>query len=265
MAKVIDILGDRMKEQEAFSTSRKAERTLPIVARLDGRSFHTFCRGLEKPYSQRFLDCMEEAMVSLVDEFHAEVGYTQSDEITLVWKSFKGFHAAEHPFGGRFQKLESVLASHASVVFIKAVQLRLKEKAHMNPSFDCRVWQPPSADEAVNALLWRQRDAIRNAISMIAQANFSHKELHGKSTSDMLQMLNDKCIVVEDDFPSRFKRGVFAKRAKSERMLTPEELSMIPEAHRPTGLVVRSQVKTFDLHLDADAAGKKQLTQDINK
>lgn len=265
MSKKLDTLGDRMKSQEAFSTSRYADKTLPIVARLDGRSFHTFCHGLERPYSLRFLLCMESTMCSLVEEFHCSVGYTQSDEITLVWAPLKS-PTSEHPFGGRFQKLESILAAHASVVFMKNVQEYLEEKAHMNPTFDCRVWQPPSAEDAVNALLWRQRDAIKNAISMVAQANFSHKQLHGKSTNQMLDMLLvDKQISFEGkQYSNRFKRGIFAKRLKAERFLTADELALIPKEHRPSGPVMRSRVTYFDLHIDADEVGKRELVERLS-
>ena len=135
----------------------------------------------------------------------------------------------------------------------------------MNPVFDCRVWQPPSAEDAVNALLWRQRDAIKNAVSMVAQANFSPKRLHGKNTQQMIDMLLvNNLMSFEEQFPVRFKRGIFAKRVKCERHLTQEELAAIPEDHRPSGPVVRSKITSFDLHLDADEAGKRELVERLS-
>ena len=248
-----------MKAQEEMSTSRKAFRGQPLLARLDGRSFHTFCRGLEKPYSPDFLLCMEETMRALVEEFHCKVGYTQSDEITLGWTAVADT-ATQWPFGGRFQKLESVLASYAAVVFIKAVQEHLPSKAKYYPCFDCRAWQPPSLGEAANAFLWRQRDAEKNAVSMVAQAYFSHKSLHGLNTGEMLTRLKEeKDIRFSEDFPYRFRRGVFAKRKVIDKVLTEEELQTIPEKHRPTGPVQRTIIESSDIWLDGYQFGKEGL------
>ena len=78
-------LGDRMKSYESLSTSRKAFKGQPLVVRLDGKSFHTFTKGLARPFDQRLSSLMVETTKALVDRFQAKVGYTQSDEITLVW------------------------------------------------------------------------------------------------------------------------------------------------------------------------------------
>lgn len=45
-----DELGTRIKEFEAITTKTKLMPQLPLYARIDGRSFHTFCRGLNKPF-----------------------------------------------------------------------------------------------------------------------------------------------------------------------------------------------------------------------
>lgn len=250
MVKVKDALGDRMKEQESSSTSRKAIRGQPLLVRLDGRSFHTFCRGLEKPYSEDFLTCMEVTMEWLVAEFHCKVGYTQSDEITLGWVAVHDT-ATQWPFGGRFQKLESVLASFAGVAFYKAVQEHLPQKAKYTPCFDARAWQPPTLVEAANAFLWRQRDCLKNAISMVAQSQYSHKQLHGKTTGEIVALLEDDAgIRFSTAYPPRFQRGVFAKRTVVEKHLSGVELLCIPEKHRPTGPVMRTVIDYMDLDLD---------------
>lgn len=39
----------RMKEYEAVSKTRLTKR-MPVIIRVDGRAFHTFTRGFNKPY-----------------------------------------------------------------------------------------------------------------------------------------------------------------------------------------------------------------------
>ncbi|CAN0508765.1 unnamed protein product, partial [Phaeothamnion confervicola] len=112
--------------------------------------------------------------------------------------------------------------------------------------FDCRVFQLPSKDEAANAFLWRAMDARKNAISMVAQSKFSHKKLHGKGQRDMLEMLAEIGVEFEE-FPESFRRGSFVRRFTVERALTGEELARIPEKHRPTGPVMRNEMRVVEM------------------
>ena len=237
-------LGDFQKSLEKMEASRSIMPGIPVIARLDGKSFHTFTRGLTRPFDERLQTCMRETMEYLVDVTNANFGYTQSDEITLVWQN--NDRDADFQYSGKFQKLASLYASHASVKFITSVQAHIPEKKHLLPVFDARVWQVPSVREVIENIVWRQLDASRNSITMAAQAYYSHKQLHGVGTRKKLQMLSDKGIVWNEYNP-HFKRGIFAKRFKYEHTLTTAELSTIPEIHRPTGPVVRSKVMSFEL------------------
>ena len=111
-----DSLGDRIKSYEELSTSRQLMPNCPVYARIDGRAFHTFCRGLEKPFSRAFIEVMKETCKFLVEETNACIGYVQSDEISLGWENID-----KAPFGGRVQKLESNLASLASAKFVQYI------------------------------------------------------------------------------------------------------------------------------------------------
>src|SRR5437868_6317488 len=111
-----DTLGDRCKRFEMAEAGRKAMPGLPVLARLDGRAFHTFTRGLLRPYDTRMTHCMVETTRFLIEQLEACIGYTQSDEITLAWYEPPGSTTA-YPFDGRFQKLTSVLAGLASARF----------------------------------------------------------------------------------------------------------------------------------------------------
>lgn len=243
-----DALGNRLKAYEALDTGRKAFKGQPLIARLDGKAFHTFCKGLPRPYDKRLSDLMIETMKALVDRFNAKVGYTQSDEITLAWYS-PASSVTEYPFDGRFQKLDSLLASYATAVFNRGLAAALPEKADALPTFDCRSFVVPNLQEAYHCFLWRQQDATKNAISMAAQSMFSHKTLQGRNGAQMQEMMWTEKGINFNDYPAFFKRGTFARRVKELRALTEEQLQRIPEAHRPTEPVYRSFVDQADIWL----------------
>ena len=225
-----DKLGDRCKEFERIETDRYALPGLPLLARLDGRAFHTFTRGLNRPYDERMSRCMIEVTSFLVKELHALIGYTQSDEITLLW--YLPDPKSELPFNGRYQKLTSVLAGLASTQFYKSLLLYLPNKVNQTPCFDCRVWQVPSIKEAIDVFVWREDDAVKNSISMAASAYYSTRELYKKDSSEKQEMLFQKGVNW-NDYPAFFKRGTYLQRRSFQRTLTEDERANIPEAKRP--------------------------------
>ena len=232
-----DEFGDRMKAYEAVETQRALNPRLPIYARIDGRSFSRFTRGMPRPYFIELSSAMVETTKYLVAETHARVGYTQSDEISLVWLA-EG-ETSDILFSGKVQKLTSVLASMAAAKFARVCPPGYEDRL---PHFDCRVFHLPNKVEAANAILWRAMDARKNSISMAAQARFSPKQLHGKRQPDMLDMLESVGVDFEN-YPGFFKDGSFARRKVVERFLTPDELSAIPEQHRPAGPVMRTDIE----------------------
>jgi len=222
-----DELGDAMKGYESLEAGRKAIPRVPMLARLDGRAFHTFTRGLDRPFDSRFQACMREAATSLVASFNATVGYTQSHEITLL------FPEPQNLFDGRFQKYHSVLAGLASAAFYKALVKHLPEKTERGPvpCFDCRVWQVPSLDTALDVFLWREQDAAKNSVSMAARAYYSHKQILNQGTAQMLRMLKE-CGVSWNQYPAHFRWGQYVKRVAYLKTLTDEEWNRIPPAQR---------------------------------
>jgi len=226
-----DGLGDRCKAFEQAEAGRRAMRGLPLLARLDGRAFHTFTRDLNRPYEPGMSAAMVETARYLVQEMRPLVGYTQSDEITLAWFE-PSQSVSDYDFDGRFQKLASVLAGMASTRFYQLVLEHLPQKAKETPHFDCRVWQVPTLADATDVFVWREDDATKNSITMAAGAYYGDSELDGKSSSVKQEMLWQKGINW-NDFPSFFKRGTYLQRRAFERTMTEEERSRIPEAHRP--------------------------------
>jgi tRNA(His) 5'-end guanylyltransferase len=202
-------LGDRMKFYEGRFTNEVLMPMIPVMARLDGRSFSRFTKGLARPYDERLSNLMQQTTRYLVDATGARAGYTQSDEISLVW--LQNSPDSDIFFSGKLTKMVSVLASMCSVYFNKHLSELLPEKSDQSPVFDCRVWNVPLEYEACNCLIWREMDATRNSVSMAARSFYSHKELHGKNSSQMQEMMFQKGQNW-NDYPSFFKRGTYVFR-----------------------------------------------------
>ena len=235
-----------MKSYELAETGRRFDPTLPIYARIDGRGFSRFTRNMQRPFDPRMTRCMIETTKHLVDKTHAEVGYVQSDEISLVWSACG--EQSDRFFSGKIQKMCSVLASMAAARFAVEYAREFGEISLDFPHFDCRVISMPSITEATNMLLWREMDARKNAISMAARHFFSHRELQGKNTKEMTEMMLTKGQRMED-YPTSFTRGTWIKRMTEMRELNHDEMSAIPEKHRPVPgtLVERSKLDTISM------------------
>ena len=219
-------LADRMKLYEEIGAGQRLIPNLPVCIRLDGRGFHQWTRGLRRPYDERLHALFDETAKFLVEASDAVIGYTQSDEITLILYN-GGKPDSQVFFDGRLSKLTSVLASIATAKFNALVPSILPGKRDRLAFFDARVWTVPTEQEAVNCLLWRELDATQNSIQMAAQALYSHRQLHQKSTSEMQAMLWQKGINWHD-YPARFRRGGYFQRRVIERPFTAEELAQLP-------------------------------------
>ena len=236
MAKKNDSLGDRMKGYEGVSRNFLTRR-VPAIIRLDGKAFHTFTKGMKKPFDPVLTQAMQETMKYLCENIQGCVlGYTQSDEITLVLTDYATIQT-DAWFGYNIQKMCSVSASMATSVFNKVFyrsidnyfnqedilstmfgenseskdRLRqyadtLKNALAKGALFDSRAFSIPK-EEVCNCLIWRQQDATRNSIEAVGQANFSHHELHKKTCNMIQEMLWSQRGINWNDFPTELKRG----------------------------------------------------------
>lgn len=253
-----DALGDRMKSHEAVETKRRLDPSLPIYARIDGRGFSKFTAGMQRPFDPQMTQAMIETTRYLVQHTHARIGYVQSDEISLVWRS-----AGEEQsvfFDGKVMKMASVLAGMATAAFNRTIRGWAPYEDRF-PAFDARVLQLPEDYEAANMFLWRSLDATKNAVSMAARHYYSSKELHGKRRDDMLEMMRAKGVDFER-FDPAFRHGTFVQRVTRERVLSPEELSRIPERNRPAGPVMRSEVVAFPVEDFRNACNRTEFILD---
>lgn len=239
-----DDLGKRMKEYYEQISKTKLMRRCPVVLRIDGRAFHTFCRSFDKPFDNILIKTMQDTMKYLCENIGGCVlGYTQSDEISLLLIDYKKLDTAAW-FDYEVQKLCSISASMATLAFNKFfidnvdiafekeceylnLKLYLKEftKQEFDETynkleekydkyyfkfnkamFDSRCFNIPK-EEVTNYFYWRQLDATRNSIQMVGQANFSHKELQNKSCNDIQNMSLTEKDINWNDLITYKKRG----------------------------------------------------------
>jgi tRNA(His) guanylyltransferase len=242
-----DALGDRMKACERMSEVRMMP-LLPVFARVDGRAFHSFTKGMERPYDKRMVDAMTATAMALATETNACMVYTQSDEITLAW--YSSDMRRKIWFDGRHSKMVSQIAALATLHFYRVCLEIMPDYADRMPSFDARVWQVPTLSEGANVFLWRGHDASKNSVSMAAHAYYSHKELQGKNTPDKHDMLMAKGVNW-NDYPAFFKRGVYIQKRKTVQPFTKEEIDKLPERHEarknPDLVVERSRYEVIDM------------------
>lgn len=223
---VKDELGTRMKEFYESVPKTRLVRRMPVAIRLDGKAFHTFTRGFEKPFDEVLGKSMRETMKYLCENIQGCVlGYTQSDEITLILVDYQNLNSCAW-FDYEVQKMCSIAASMATMAFnkfftknvnyfemtheyddtINEYCTTLVNAAEKGAMFDARVFNIPK-EEVCNLIYWRQLDATRNSIQMVGQANFSHKELQKKSCNMIQEMLFAEKGINWNDYPTHLKRG----------------------------------------------------------
>ena len=223
---VKDELGTRMKEFYESVPKTRLVRRMPVAIRLDGKAFHTFTRGFEKPFDEVLGKSMRETMKYLCENIQGCVlGYTQSDEITLILVDYQNLNSCAW-FDYEVQKMCSIAASMATMAFnkfftknvnyfemthehddtINEYCTTLVNAAEKGAMFDARCFNIPK-EEVCNLIYWRQLDATRNSIQMVGQANFSHKELQNKSCNMIQEMLFAKKGINWNDYPTYLKRG----------------------------------------------------------
>ena len=241
-----DSLSTRMKEFYENRAKTYLVRRIPVVLRIDGKNFSRFTKGLNKPYDKIFRDSMSETMKYLCENIQGcKVGYTQSDEISLLLTDDDTL-TTDAWFDYSEQKLCSISASMATRVFNKtfAEKTAAYEKRELGnyaswrsapteekkeifeyintlyskawlAEFDARCFNIAKED-VVNYFIFRQQDATRNAIQMLGQCNFPHNELQGKTTDQVQEMLKTEKNINFNDMPTEFKRGSCCIKGGSE-------------------------------------------------
>lgn len=242
-----DPLGDEMKAYEQRSAGAPLDNTLPIYARVDGRGFSRFTQGMERPFDARMTAAMLATAQFLIEKTHASAAYVQSDEISLGWAATQNGEAF---FGGKPQKMASVLAGLATAGFTRACldcEGGLADYLDRTPHFDARVVSLPDTETVARMFAWRGQDARRNGQNQIAQSIFSHTELQGKSSREIREMLTEAGVRISG-YPAASRNGTLLQRSSEMRRLTDAERLRIDAAHRPgpDDLFRRGVIKAYD-------------------
>lgn len=234
-------LGAMCKWFEENFSPENAIPLLPTIIRLDGVRFSKWTKeGIDKPFDKRLSDLMIEVTALLVKETNAKIGYTQSDEITLILYSDNLRKPIYH--GGEKSKILSKLTSKLTALFIQLMPEYLDNKTDF-PNFDCRLYQVPNFEWACKQLIWRERDAVRNSVSMLARSYFTYNECFGKTSNQLQDMLFTEYGVNWNDLEPQFKCGTYLKNIEVAYTYTAEELELLPEKHNahqnPNGLTFK--------------------------
>lgn len=233
-----DELGTRMKEYYENRTRIFLPRRTYTIIRIDGKAFHSYTKGLTRPFDNGFVEDMDDTAIFLCEQIQgAKFAFVQSDEISILLTDFDKI-GTNAWFDGNIQKICSVSASLATSKFN---QLRLKRNAELMikhsiknisdgnnkvvdkvedfidsfklANFDSRTFTIPSRQEIFNYFWWRQQDTVRNSISSLAQSLYSHNKLNGKNTDQMQEMCFQKGCNWNDLKP-KLKRGRFIEKVK---------------------------------------------------
>lgn len=238
-----DDLGSRMKEFYENIPKTKLMRRTPVAIRIDGKAFHTFTRGFKKPFDDILIKAMTDTTEYLCKNIQgAKFGYSQSDEITLILIDYQTLNTSAW-FDYEVQKICSIAASMATLKFNMAfkeailneewewknsltpqsVEIQeahsnyiatLKKAAQKGAMFDARCFNIPK-EEVANLIYWRQLDAMRNSIQMVAQANFPHKELQGLNQEALKEKLHLEKNIIWDNYPIYKQRGTAVYKSAS--------------------------------------------------
>lgn len=242
MSKNCEIMS-RMKSNYENRNKYFLTRRTPVIIRLDGKAFHTYTRGLEKPFDEGLIEDMQATAIYLCQNIQgAKCAYTQSDEISILLTDFDDLNTQAW-FDYNLQKMCSVSASLATGIFNQLRVIRNFEETKIKfideikiANFDSRCFNIPK-EEVSNYFLARQKDAVKNSISMLAQSLYSHQELEDKNQSEQHELIYQKGLNWNDLHWSK-KRGSFV--TKNEYTYT---------ADNTTGIVTRSMWEVVETPL----------------
>jgi len=240
-------LGDRMKQYESTTSSQTLDPSLPYIARIDGQHFSRFLRTFNKPNDIRIHRAMLETTKDLVFHFKATTGYTQSDEITLLFtvRYAKNDLVETLPQQGRVLKMGTLFAGYASTCFFIHLFNEIRENENLiqyvtkaRPHFDARVFNVPENYELVNNVKWRHNfDCRRNSISSLASKYLSYKVLKGLNSEEKIAKLKEVKGVDWEEEPHWYKYGCFVKLERYD--------CWIFQRNRETKILEKKLVKKF--------------------
>lgn len=218
----IKTLSDRMKDYEVVSDYRLTKKT-PVIVRIDGKAFHTYTKGLDKPFDNILSEAMNYVCRKLIETIQGcKFAYTQSDEISLLLTDWDK-STTDCYFNYRVQKMVSVLASSVTMYFNQYIVSKVlcwqKSESELSKElfdkwvakagcaiFDARAYNLPK-EEVCNYFIWRQEDASRNSIQSLGRSKFSFKQMLNKKNNEVQDMLFNEYDINWNFIDTKWKRG----------------------------------------------------------
>ena len=231
---VADALGDRMKDYYENRSKTYLTRRTPVIIRIDGAHFHTFTKGLRKPFDEVFVKTMQMTTLNLCENIQGcKIAYVESDEISLLLTDYDTL-TTDAWFEYSVQKMCSVAASMAAMFFNRNWRTNVEQfykdfvednwhkeneeyynvllkKVELGGYFDARCFNIPK-EEITNYFIWRQNDATRNSIQSLGRTYFSQKELSKLNNSQIQDKLHEEKGINWNDCPVVCKRGTCVKK-----------------------------------------------------
>lgn len=231
-----DSLGDRMKSYEDCYRTHLPIR-MPVILRIDGKAFHSYTKSCKKPVDEGLVECMNDTAIALCEKVQGcRLAYVQSDEISLLLTNYQSVDTQSW-FDNNLQKMVSISAAVASVTFTENSYkiwgfcdnaegtgfegMGYTSAIIKSAYFDSRAFVLPKED-VCNYFIWRQQDATRNSVQMLARSLYSHKECTDKNNSELQEMIFQKGINW-NDCPVPQKRGrCIIKKTSPRTALNPK-------------------------------------------
>ena len=122
-----DCLGDRMKRYELTSKSYLMRRS-NVIIRIDGCHFHSFTKGLRKPYDPLFIEVMQLTTKDLCEHIQGcKIGYVENRLVLMDLGSANGVLIRR----GLFKKIavgrgEQTVIEHGDVLKIGQYKIKIQ-------------------------------------------------------------------------------------------------------------------------------------------
>lgn len=278
-----DPLGTRMKQYEIDVRQYLPSKAYTVL-RLDGKAFHTYTKGLKRPFDMDLIEDMDNTAKYLCENIQGcKLGYVQSDEITLVLTDFDKEETSSW-YNGEVQKMVSVASGLATSKFNHLRTLRIvkdfeldygdqspneiAEQSYMDlveiienmklAEFDARCWSIPREDvwEVWNNLIWRVQDCRRNSVSSVGQSMYSANQLHKVTTKQLIEKLKDEKDYDWNDLDDSLKNG---------RLIVKEKVSDSRYVNGETIFFERSRWTSVGCKLLSEDKSQIEFLKDIGK
>ncbi len=210
---------DRISSYEEASNHKLLSK-LPVIIQINGRSFSKITSLLDKPFCNKFSDCISSTMLQLCMEVEGAVfGYQFNDEIVIIARNDQSSDTVPW-YDNKIQKIVSISASVATLHFSNlshATDLNLMG----DPIFLGSTYAVPTILEAIHVLISKQHQNLQVAIHSASfyellkkyDKNTIKEMLSGLSMDEKVDLLSQECMIDFNDYPMAFRRGIACYRA----------------------------------------------------